>query len=137
MQSVYTIVALFIMLISSIAVLCNHSKNEGEKLVKMHCAISYVFPNSSLLEKNLWAKGVLPQLAELMSVNAYYNHNTTNGVSPYYRKKQAESFIYWKNKVANAYKRCCFPEANDGRWWTMDARDMNGNTNIILGYASI
>ena len=42
MQNVYTIVALFIMLISSIAVLCNHSENEGEKLAKTHC----VFKNT-------------------------------------------------------------------------------------------
>ena len=54
-------------------------------------------------------------MAELLYIDAYYNHFTANGVSPDYKNKSAKSFIYWKNKVANTYRGCCFPEANDGR----------------------
>ena len=98
MQNAYTIVALFIMLISSIAVLCNHSENEGEKLAKTHGATSHVFPHPSVLDKNSWAYGVLPQMSELMSVNAYYNHYTANSVSPGY-KMQARQRVLFTGKI--------------------------------------
>ncbi len=85
MQNAYIIVALFVVHISSIAVLCNHSENEGKKLVKTHCYTSHVFPHPSLLDKNLWAEGVLLQMAELLYIDAYYIHFTANGVSPDYK----------------------------------------------------
>ena len=98
MQNAYIIVALFIMLISSIAVLCNHLENEGEKLAKTHGAASHVFPHPFVLDKNSWSYGVLPQMSELMSVNAYYNHYTANSVSPGY-KKQARQRVLFTGKI--------------------------------------
>jgi FG-GAP-like repeat len=79
LQKTYVIVALFIVLISCIVVLCNHSESEGEKLAKIHCASCHVFPDPSLLDKKSWTEGVLPQMAELMNVDAYYNPYTTSG----------------------------------------------------------
>ena len=116
MQNSYTINTIILFLISCIAVLGNHSESEGKKSAKTHCATSHVFPDRSLLDKNSWAQGLLPQLAELMSVDAYYNHYIANGVSPDCKKKLAERFIYWENKGAETYKRCYLPEANGGRW---------------------
>jgi FG-GAP-like repeat len=79
LQKTYVIVALFIVLISGIVVSCNHSESQGEKLAKTHCASCHVFPDPSLLDKKSWTEGVLPQMAELMNVDAYYNPYTTSG----------------------------------------------------------
>jgi hypothetical protein len=79
MQKTYAVVASFVILISGIAVSCNHSESEGEKLAKTHCASCHMFPDPSLLDKKSWTEGVLPQMAELMNVDAYYNPYTTSG----------------------------------------------------------
>ena len=94
MQNSYTINTIILFLISCIAVLGNHSESEGKKSAKTHWATSLVFPDRSLLDKKTWAQGVLPQLAELISVDAYYNYYIANGVYPDYKKKLAERFIY-------------------------------------------
>jgi hypothetical protein len=44
-----------------------------------------------------------------------------------YERFPLEGFIYWENNGGNSFSRYSFPEANNGRWLTMDAGDMDGD----------
>lgn len=52
---------------------------EGEKLARVHCISCHAFPEPALLDKNTWATGVLPKMAELMYVENHYDPNNASG----------------------------------------------------------
>ena len=79
MQKTYAIAVSLVILISLIAISCNHPENEGEKLAKTYCASCHQFPDPSLLDKKTWTENVLPQMAELMNVDIYYNPYSASG----------------------------------------------------------
>ncbi|MDQ2721355.1 MAG: VCBS repeat-containing protein [Bacteroidota bacterium] len=56
-----------------------------------------------------------------------------------YARQPEESFVYLKNNGNFDFQPYTFPEANMGRWLTMDAGDIDGDgkTDIILGNFSI
>lgn len=56
---------------------------------------------------------------------------------PDYEKLPEESFIYWENTGNNTYKKSTFNGFDEGRWLTMDAGDMDGDSDkdIIIGSA--
>jgi FG-GAP-like repeat len=56
---------------------------------------------------------------------------------PDYTNHPEESFIYWENKGDFTFVRSTFASANDGRWMTMDATDIDadGDIDIVLGNA--
>jgi hypothetical protein len=58
---------------------------------------------------------------------------------PDYKNQPEESFVYLENTGNLAFKAYSFPEADMGRWLTMDAGDVDGDgkTDIILGNFSI
>lgn len=45
--------------------------------------------------------------------------------------------FYWENSGNYQYKRHTFEGVADGRWWTMDAADLDkdGDIDIVLGNA--
>ena len=68
--------------ITLLGIYCNSDTtkiSEGEKLARIHCASCHAFTEPSLLNKNTWSEGVLPKMAEMMYVDAYYNPYSTNG----------------------------------------------------------
>ena len=56
-----------------------------------------------------------------------------------YANQPEESFVYLENKGNLVFQPYSFPQANMGRWLTMDAGDIDGDgkTDIILGNFSI
>lgn len=46
---------------------CSEEK-KGEALARTHCGSCHVFPEPSLLPRQIWAEGVLPQMALLMGI---------------------------------------------------------------------
>ncbi|HWJ89531.1 MAG TPA: VCBS repeat-containing protein [Flavisolibacter sp.] len=56
---------------------------------------------------------------------------------PDYEHRPEESFLYWDNKGGDSYQPFSFPQADAGRWLTMDAGDLDGdgNIDIVLGNA--
>ena len=66
-----------------INVSCNNARDfslkEGRELARIHCASCHQFPDPSLLDKKTWVGTVLPQMAELMYVDLYYNPYSTSG----------------------------------------------------------
>jgi len=53
----------------------NTASNEGEQLAKQYCASCHVFPEPSLLPKNIWLQKVLPNMATRLGIQrgyAYY-----------------------------------------------------------------
>ncbi|MEO6814503.1 MAG: VCBS repeat-containing protein [Ginsengibacter sp.] len=58
---------------------------------------------------------------------------------PDYRNQPLESFVYLKNNGNLNFQPYTFPQANMGRWITMDAGDIDGDgkIDIILGNLSI
>ena len=83
MRKTYTVILSLVVFILYIAASCNNAGNtaikEGEVLAKTHCASCHQFPDPSLLDKKTWGESVLPQMAELMYVDLYYNPYTTSG----------------------------------------------------------
>jgi hypothetical protein len=56
---------------------------------------------------------------------------------PDYEHHPQESFLYWENKGDDSFQPFSFPQADAGRWLTMDAGDLDGdgNIDIVLGNA--
>jgi hypothetical protein len=56
---------------------------------------------------------------------------------PDYEHRPQESFLYWENKGNDSFEPFSFPQADAGRWLTMDAGDLDGdgNIDIVLGNA--
>ena len=77
MKKKIVILAAFLILILSINFSCQSKAAkivaEGEKLAAIHCASCHALPSPSLLDKKTWNQHVLPQMAELMFVDSYYN----------------------------------------------------------------
>lgn len=86
---------------------------EGEKLAKNYCASCHLFPDPSLLEKKTWAEGVLPQMAKLMYVDAYYNpydNSGPDGDKDVKRTAPENLFPYKKWELINEYYLAVAPE---------------------------
>ena len=56
-----------------------------------------------------------------------------------YTNEPQEGFVYLKNNGNNNFKPYSSPEAENGRWLTMDAADIDkdGKTDIVLGNCSV
>ena len=83
MKKKIVILAAFLILILSINFSCQSKAAkivaEGEKLAAIHCASCHALPSPSLLDKKTWNQHVLPQMAELMFVDSYYNPFNASG----------------------------------------------------------
>jgi hypothetical protein len=76
----YTLLIIYFITLLSIYCTYDNTKiSEGEKLARIHCVSCHAFPEPSLLNKDTWSEGVLPKMAEMMYVDAYYNPYSTNG----------------------------------------------------------
>lgn len=60
----------FIVLATLIAILisCESEEQKGERLAKQYCGSCHVFPDPTLLPKEIWAKNVLPNMAFRMGL---------------------------------------------------------------------
>jgi hypothetical protein len=80
---------------------------EGEKLARTHCIACHAFPDPSLLDKETWGKDVLPKMAELMYVDAFYtpyNPSGPQGDMPATRATPGDLFPYAKwEKIVKYY----------------------------------
>ena len=119
MQKTYAIVVSLVILISLIAIFCSHPENEGENLAKMHCVSCHQFPDLALLDKKIWTENVLPQMAELMSVDIYYNPYSTSGPDGDIKVKGVRSDNLFPN------------EKNKAEYKHWDAGTANGSTKPI------
>ena len=56
---------------------------------------------------------------------------------PDYINHANESFIFWENKGNWVFERSTFKNVTEGRWMTMDAKDIDadGDVDIMLGNA--
>src|SRR6266849_6036351 len=45
-------------------------ETKGERLAHTYCAVCHMFPDPQLLDKNTWATGVLPQMAQRLGLPA-------------------------------------------------------------------
>ena len=48
---------------------CGSPEKKSERLARKYCASCHAFPEPSLLDKNTWEKGVLPQMAFRMGLD--------------------------------------------------------------------
>lgn len=72
MKKASAVAAVFVSIIVGITYSCNNETgkavSEGEKLARTHCIACHAFPDPALLDKNTWATGVLPKMAEIIQV---------------------------------------------------------------------
>jgi FG-GAP-like repeat len=54
---------------------CSNSKKEEEKLAKQFCGSCHVFPEPSLLSKDVWIKNVLPNMATRLGIIMAYPYS--------------------------------------------------------------
>ena len=52
------------------AVASCHRRSEGERLARTYCSACHAFPEPSLLDKQTWVTGVLPQMAPRLGVSS-------------------------------------------------------------------
>jgi hypothetical protein len=52
-----------------LAILCSCGEKKPEALAKQHCSSCHAFPDPSLLNKKIWQKGVLPEMAFRMGLD--------------------------------------------------------------------
>jgi len=84
MKPFYYLLIILVYSFVQIGVSCNTNsrdtaKEEGKKLAHNYCISCHTFPDPSLLDKKTWGEAVLPRMAELMYVDAYYNPYNPSG----------------------------------------------------------
>src|SRR5688572_6320482 len=90
---------------------------EGEQLARVHCVSCHAFPDPSLLNKIAWSD-VLPKIAELMRVEAYYNPfdiSGPEGDQPASRATREQLFPYEKWEKMVKYYMATAPAQQPGR----------------------
>ena len=90
---------------------------EGDELSHVYCASCHLFPEPSLLNKKTWSD-VLPKIAELMHVDAYYNPFDISGPEgdyPATRVGKDQLFPYEKWEKIVKYYMATAPEQQPGR----------------------
>ncbi len=100
---------------------CNSAGNkkiaEGKELAHTYCVSCHAFPDPSLLSKKTWGD-VLPKIAELMYVDAYYNPYNISGAEgdrPASRVAPEQLFPYEKWEKIVRYYIATAPEQQPGR----------------------
>src|SRR5215210_6678763 len=82
---------------------CNPKEHlSEEKLAKNYCGSCHLFPEPSLLNKNLWKKNVLPKMAEYLGLahyNGEYYINSDNSISGKSSEHLAISITDWEKLV--------------------------------------
>ena len=90
---------------------------EGEELSHVYCVSCHIYPEPSLLNKKTWSD-VLPKIAELMHVDAYYNPfdiSGPEGDQPATRARKDQLFPYEKWEKIVKYYMATAPEQQPGR----------------------
>jgi hypothetical protein len=124
MKKVSALTAAFAIIIFCSNYSCNTKTNkkedalsEGEKLAHAYCISCHAFPEPALLDKKTWTTGVLPKMAELMSVKDYYDSNNAGGAVSASNKQPNQSFPHEKwEKIVNYFASAApdkLPERND------------------------
>ena len=65
----YALVVFCFGLITLVEFSCNNNVTEGEKLAKTHCASCHMFPEPSMLPKNVWQYSTLPYMGIMMGID--------------------------------------------------------------------
>lgn len=58
-----------LVILTSTLISCESEEQKGERLAKQYCGSCHVFPDPSLLPKEIWAKNVLPNMAFRMGLS--------------------------------------------------------------------
>src|SRR5690348_9352885 len=66
----FAVVAPVLLLACGLVASCAPRQSEGERLARTYCAACHVFPEPSLLDKQSWLSGVLPQMAPRLGVSS-------------------------------------------------------------------
>ncbi len=128
MKKTSAVTAALVSIIFSVNYSCNNKTNEadntvaeGEKLARVHCISCHAFPEPALLDKKTWTTGVLPQMAELMYVEHYYDPKNTSGALGDIPVKPGQLFPSEKWEKIIKYYTDAAPEKLPGRTDTLSS----------------